>query len=494
MSQEDITFQKLLKNVKLYNPNADTKLLKKAYEFASIAHHGQKRRTGDPFIFHILEVVRILIHWEMDTTTLTAALLHDTIEDGAAKREDIKEEFGEEVLEIVEGVTKVSKVHLKGSTDEIFIETLRKMILVMAKDLRVVFVKLADRIHNMRTLDVMPQDKQLEKSRESLEIYALLAERLGVREAKAILENLAFPYIYPDEYARVVKSTKKYFENADKHLAKFQSTLRRELKKAKINGEIVGRKKNYYSLWKKLQRPNIDWDLEKVHDLLALRIITAEVTECYQALGIVHKLWKPVPHLGVSDFIAQPKPNGYQSIHTKVFAGGGIMEVQIRTRAMHEQAEHGVAAHWHYAESKSKDVKEKDFKKGFSVDNKLNWVQELVKWQKEMIDSKEFLDSVKFDAFQHRNFVFSPKGDVYDLPRSATPVDFAYQVHTDLGNYIIGAKVNGKMVPLDSKLVSGDIVEIVKSRHPRKPSQDWLKFVVTTQAKNGISKSLRKNR
>jgi len=472
-------FNNLLKRIKKYNKKADLKKIRNAWKFAKLAHADQKRLSGEPFAAHCLEVMKILVHWKLDTESIIAGLLHDTIEDGGATRQDIVQEFGEEVAELVDGVTKVTGVRLRGSREKVFAESLRKMILVMARDLRVVFIKLADRTHNMRTLSALPRKKQIANAKETLEIYAPLAERLGIGEAKGELEDLAFPCLYPKSYKKVVKEASVKYLKAEKDLKNMKRNLAKLLKEEKMDAEIHGRRKHLYSLWRKLERSDKNWD--EINDIVALRIIVNSVPDCYVTLGLVHAAYKPVPKIGVSDFIAQPKPNGYQSIHTKVFnKEGRIVEIQIRTHTMHEQAEHGMAAHWSY-------------KEGNVLAGKLNWVKSLVEWQKELVDSKEFYESVKIDAFQHRNFVFSPEGDVYDLPRHSTPVDFAYAVHTDLGSYIKGAKVNGRIVSLNHRLVSGDLCEIIKSKNKKLPNKDWLDFVVTTSARRNIKKELRKS-
>lgn len=471
----------------------DVKKVEDAWEFTRLAHTGQKRLTGDAFASHPLAVAKILSSWNLDATTIVAGLLHDTIEDGGAKRQDLVKEFGEDVAILVDGVTKVTHLKLKGSTEEFFTENLRKMILVMAKDLRVVLVRLADRLHNMQTLSALPKDKQKRKSLETLEIYAPLAERLGIGEIKGQLEDLAFPYAYPVEYKNLLEKSKQQYKEAEKHIKKMKRTLLTQLAKEEVRATINGREKHLYSLWKKLQRPGIDGDFEKIHDIVALRILTNTVAECYTALGVVHATYKPVPLIGISDFIAQPKPNGYRSIHTKVFGPGErIVEVQIRTHQMHEEAEFGIAAHWNYSLAKSKGVRDEVLEKeGVKSDqNRLSWVKQLVDWQQIMTDTEEYLQAVKFDALSHRNFVFSPKGDVFDLPRGATPVDFAYQIHTDIPKSIAGAKVNGKMVPLDYHLKSGDVVEIIKSKNPKGVNKDWLNFVKTTTAKREIKRYL----
>ena len=491
----DKNFEEMLSAIKEYNPQADFPTIKKAWAFAKLAHTGQKRLTGEPFVMHVLSVAKKLTEWKLDSTSIVAALLHDSIEDGGAKREDIVNEFGEEAATLVDGVTKVTTLRLKGSKESEFTENLRKMLLVMAKDLRVILVKLADRLHNMETLFALSPEKQKANAEETLEIYAPLAERLGMGEVKGRLEGLAFPYIYPKEYKSLLKRSGPYFKKAQMQITKMKKVLHKKLLKEGIRVEIQGRKKHIYSLWKKLQRQEIDGDFKKVRDIIALRVIVPTVSQCYAALGIVHSSYKPVPHFGVSDFIAQPKPNGYRSIHTNVFGpDGAIVEVQIRTELMHHEAEEGVAAHWAYSEKKATLTTAEGLKKTgvFAPPEMLSWVKQLVDWQKEMSDSEEFAKAVKFDALRHRNFVFSPLGDVYDLPVGATPIDFAYAVHTALGHNTVGAKVDGKMVPLDFKLRSGQVVEILKSKNPKGPNNDWLQFVVTTIARREIAKYFRK--
>jgi len=483
-------FQDLIKTVKENDEKADIEKIKFAWEFAKIAHTDQKRLSGESFVNHPLQAARILAEWRLDATSIIAALLHDTIEDGGAIRSDIVKEFGEEVALLVDGVTKVTSLRLKGSKEEVYTENLRKLLLVMAKDLRVVLVKLADRFHNMRTLSALPVNKQKENATETLEIYAPLAERVGVGEIKGQLEDLAFPFVYPKEYKKTVESSKAHYKEVEKYIGKMRRVLLTKLAKENIKAKIHGRKKHLYSLWKKLNRPEINWDFGKIHDVVAMRIVVNTIPQCYTALGIVHGTYRPVPSIGISDFIAQPKPNGYRSIHTKVFGSGRrIVEIQIRTHKMHKQAEYGIAAHWAYGDAKSTGLKDSLLQAGgIKVDkNKLLWVKKLIKWQNEITDSKEFLEAVKFDALHHRNFVFSPLGDVYDLPSGSTPVDFAYAVHTDLGNYVKGAKADGKMVGLDYKLKSGQVVEVLKAKTPN-VNVDWLGFVATTLAKREIKK------
>jgi len=486
-------FDHLLSRIRIYNPNPNEELIRSAWNFANKAHEGQMRLSGEPVISHPLAVSRVLAEWRLDSVSIAAGLLHDVIEDCGIKKEELVKRFGKEVAELVDGVTKLGKYKLRGRVDEFFVENLRKMLLVMSKDLRVVFVKLADRYHNMQTLKYLPFDKQKRIAKETLEVFAPLAERLGIGEMKGNLEDLAFPYVYPDEYEQIKKISSSYFIKAEEDIKKMRRVLLAELAKEGIRAEINGRKKHLYSLWRKLNRPEIGGDIDKVYDLIALRIIVETVAECYTSLGVVHKIYKPVPRLGVSDFIAQPKPNGYRSIHTRVFGPRGrIAEVQIRTRQMHEEDENGLAAHWYFSLMKSGRAKDQVVERGFfAPSEKIKWVRQLVSWQKTEVDSKEFLDAVRFDALSHRNFVFSPKGDVYDLPSGATPIDFAYAVHTQVGNSTIGAKVDGKLVPLDFRLESGQIVEIIVSKSKKKPSRDWLNFVVTRAAKHEIQRQIK---
>lgn len=487
------SFEQLLQTIKTYNEAADFERIRKAWEFAKVAHTGQKRFSGEPYATHPLNVALILASWKLDVQSIIAGLLHDTVEDGGATRDDLVKYFGEDVALLVDGVTKVTGLRLKGSKDQEFVENLRKMLLAMAKDLRVILLKLADRLHNMRTLDALTHEKQVENAGETLEVYAPLAERLGMGSVKGELEDLSFKYVYPKEYKKIKKESVVIYKNSESDIEKMKKTLLKKLALEEIEATVKGRKKHLYSLWTKLNRPEIDRDLEKVHDVVALRILVRSIPDCYRVLGIVHSTYKPVPYIGVSDFIAQPKPNGYRSIHTKVFGPAGrIVEVQIRTFQMHEEAENGIAAHWSYSEQKERGKASEKLEEGvFAPKEKLSWVKQLVDWQKEVSDSEEFLKTVKFDAFRHRNFVFSPMGDVFDLPAGATPIDFAYAVHTKLADFLTGAKVDGKIVPLDYKLRSGQVVEILKGKNPKKINPRWIEFAVTALARDEIKKRLR---
>lgn len=484
----------IFRTVREYNPNADFELIKKAYVFAESAHAGQKRLSGEPFFNHLLVVANILADWKMDSYSIAAGFLHDTIEDTATTEEIINKEFGETIYLLVNGVTKIGQLKLNESKDEELIENLRKMFLAMSKDLRVVVIKLADRLHNMQTLEFQPPEKQKIVAQETMDIYAPLAERLGMGEIKGQLEDLAFPYLYPEDYKWLLDYSAPGYKEAEEHIKEARQKLMRYLGDEKIRPTIHGRKKHIYSLYKKLLRPEVDRDIEKIHDLVALRILVNTIEECYIALGVTHKVYKPVPALGVSDFIAVPKPNGYRSIHTKIFGPAGrIVETQIRTFEMHEEAEYGVASHFHYAALKTAGASDETLESGkvFSPQEKLSWVKQLANWQQEVSDNQEFMQGLKFDALSHRIFVFTPNGDVKDLPAGATPIDFAYALHTELGDRTIGAKVNGKMVPFDYKIKSGDVCEVILAKESRKPNYDWLEFVVTNLAKREITKGLR---
>jgi len=478
----------LISKIQNYNSNANFELIKKAYEFAEIAHAGQKRLSGEPFFSHPLAVANILADHRLDSTSIVVGLLHDTLEDTNVSKEELEKEFGLEVADLVKGETKIGELKLRGSSEK-FVENLRRMILAMSKDLRVILVKLADRLHNMQTLQYLPEEKQKNNAKETLEVYAPLADRLGMGEMKGTLEDLAFPYAHPQDYLLLQNFVKPYYKKAEEFLEKATRVVYLKLAEEGIKAKVTTRPKHYYSLWKKLQRPEINKDINKVYDLVAMRILVDTVKDCYGALGVIHSIWRPVPMAGISDFIALPKPNGYRSLHTKVFSlHEKILEIQIRTFEMHEEAENGIAAHWYYASAKANGASGAKLEKGVFKPEKLSWVKQLVGWQKEVIDSKEFMEALKFDALAQRIFVFSPKGDVFDLPAGATTVDFAYAVHTDLGDKADGAKVNGKMVPLSFKLKSGDLVEILKKENS-KPSEKWLRFVITQQARRKILKN-----
>ncbi|MFZ2202747.1 MAG: RelA/SpoT family protein [Microgenomates group bacterium] len=486
-----MSYQDLLDAIKKNQIKVDEKRLKMVYDFAAAAHEGQVRQSGDAYITHPLAVAKTLASWKQPQPVLEAALLHDVAEDTSHSLAEIASLFGGEIAFLVDGVTKIGRVKLRGSTDAIFVENLRKMFVAMARDIRVILIRLADRFHNMQTLDAVPISKQRRIAKETIEVYAPLAERLGMGLLKGDLEDLAFPHIYPEEFHRLNEEVKKHLASAEKVTKSAIAAIKKSLAAKNLKAEVHGRHKRKYSLYKKLTRPGIDGDWNKIHDLVALRIVTNDKMECYSVLGLVHDLWQPVPYIGISDFIAQPKPNGYQSIHTKVFDHkGNIIEVQIRTRAMHEEAEYGAAAHTHYSSAKGMGASDEKLEKGtaFTVKEKIDWIRELANWQKETESSEDYVNSLKLDALSERIYVFSPHGDVYDLPQGATPVDFAFAVHSDLGLHIQGAKVNQKIAPLNYQLKSGDLVEIIKSKEKHLPNRDWLPFVKTSKARGKITK------
>ena len=467
----------------------DFLLTQKAYEFAAAAHGKQKRKSGEPYITHPLATAMRLFELKLDAPTIAAALLHDVCEDTDYKLSDIKKEFGEEIAFLVAGVTKLDKIRYRGT--ERNAESLRKMFLAIAEDMRIVLIKLVDRLHNMETLKFVAPEKQRRIALETLEIYAPLAYRLGIGELKGQLEDLAFPYVSPKEYQWLMERVKDHFEGRSKYVETLKPVVVQELAKEKIAFfDIHARAKHYYSLYKKLLK--YDMDIEKVFDLIAIRIVVENIESCYAALGAVHKLWKPVPGL-IKDYIALPKPNGYRSLHTTVFGPEGrTIEFQIRTREMHEEAENGIAAHWAYTEKKGSSSYVKRVA-SVAERKELGWIQQLREWQKEFKKPDEFLESLKIDFFRSRIFVLTPKGDVFDLPEGATPVDFAYHIHSAIGNSATGARISDKMVSLDHQLKNGDVVEILTQKN-KKPSADWLSFVKSVHARKKIAVFLKKSR
>lgn len=461
-------------------PNFDPARLEAVYQFAEKAHVGQKRKSGEDYITHPLQVARVLAGWGVDQATVEAGLLHDVIEDTAISREELARAFPAPIPELVEGVTKLGELDLdRGSA---YAENLRKMMLAIAKDLRVLLIKLADRLHNMQTLGALSVPDRTRISQETLEVYAPLANRLGMGELKAELEDLSFRYLEPDRFQELERELRPILRGRERYIALMRRRLSDVLAAGSVKAEIAGRTKHLYSIAKKLEKHD---ELDKIYDLVAIRIIVPTVEDCYKALGIIHEHWKPLIYR-IKDYIAVPKPNGYQSLHTTVFGEGGVItEVQIRTPQMHELSERGVAAHFHYDEEKGG----KAYKSGEAVAGagagKLAWVQSLMDWQDEIASGEEFVEGLKIDFFKDRIFVFTPRGDVYDLPEGATPVDFAFHVHSKVGETCVGAKVNGRIAPLDRKLENRDIVEILTQRGA-KPSQDWLSFVRTTQARAKI--------
>ena len=462
-------------------------LAKKAYAFAENAHRGQKRKSGDPYIVHPLATALQLANLRLDGQTIAAALLHDVCEDTPHTILDVKKQFGDEIAFLVAGVTKLDKLRYRGV--ERSAESLRKMFLAIAEDIRIVLLKLVDRLHNMETLGFLPPEKQKRIALETLEIYAPLAYRLGIGELKGQLEDLAFPYVHPKEHEWLVSTLKGHFSDRHAYIERIKPLIAEEFIRERIPFlDIHARAKHHYSLYKKLLK--YDMDITKVFDLVALRIVFNDAEQCYSALGVIHNLWKPVPFL-IKDYIALPKPNGYRSLHTTVFGPEGRMvEFQFRTKEMHQEAENGIAAHWAYSEQKGTQVYAKRLP-SFAPKRELIWIQQLREWQKNFQKPSEFLDALKIDFFKNRIFVLTPKGDAIDLPEGATPIDFAYSIHTDVGNTATGAKVNGKMVPIDYALKNGEIVEILIQKN-RKPSADWLQFVKSGEAKRKISSFLKK--
>jgi GTP pyrophosphokinase len=485
-----MTFDDLAKKTKGLNLEVNLELIKKAYLFAQAAHQSQFRRSGEPYIQHSLATADTLIEMKLDSSTIAAGLLHDVVDDTGVPLEQIKKEFGKEIAKLVEGVTKLGKIKYRGAERQI--ENLRKMFLAMAEDIRVVLIKLSDRLHNMKTLSVLPPEKQQRIALETKEIYAPLADRLGIGRLKGELEDSAFQYLMPGEYSWLLNQVRDQYAEREKYLTKIIPDLKKELAKENIRPlEIHWRAKHAWSLYQKLQR--YEMNLSRIYDLVALRIIVPTVEDCYATLGVIHKLWRPLPGR-IKDYIALPKPNGYQSIHTTVFCQGGkITEIQIRTLKMHEEAERGIAAHWYYSEQKGLRAYLKKILTP-APERELKWIQQLQQWQKEIKSSPdEFFQSLKIDFFKDRIFVFTPKGDVMDLPESATPIDFAYLIHTDIGHRCQGAKVDGKMVTLDMSLRNGQVIEIITQKQA-KPSRDWLKFAKTHQAQNRIRQWLNKSK
>ena len=466
------------------HPKADLKVLQRAYEVAEVAHRGQFRKSGDPYITHPLAVATILADLGMDTTTLVAALLHDTVEDTPYTLENVTTEFGEEVAHLVNGVTKLDKVRFGDATEA---ETIRKMIIAMAQDPRVLVIKLADRLHNMRTMRFLPPEKQARKAKETLEVLAPLAHRLGMATIKWELEDLAFAILHAKRYDEIVRLVADRAPSRDEYLAQVKTELTAELTAAKIPAEVVGRGKHYYSIYQKMQVRQREFD--EIHDLVAVRILLGSVRECYAALGVVHARWQPMPGR-FKDYIAQPRYGVYQSLHTTVIGPQGKpLEVQIRTHEMHQTAEYGIAAHWRYKETKGTHAGA-----GTSVDD-MAWMRQLLDWQREAGDAGEFLDNLRYEMAASEIFVFTPKGNIHTLPVGSTPVDFAYSVHTEVGNRCIGAKVDGRLVALEKPLSNGQIVEIFTSKAPTAgPSRDWLSFVKSSRAKTKIRQYFAKER
>lgn len=463
----------LIERVKSYSPNADVDCIERAYRFAENAHRGQYRDSGEAFFQHPLGVAKILAELELDPVTIAAGLLHDVLEDTQVTREELEREFGSEIVLLVDGVTKLSKIHFR-SKEEQQAQSLRKMFLAMAEDVRVVLIKLADRLHNMRTLRHLPVDRQKKIARETLEIYTPLAHRLGMWSIKWEMEDIALRHLEPEAYYALVNRIAKKRKEREGELEQVMATLRERLAAVDLVAEVQGRPKHLYSIYQKMK--NQGKDLEEIYDLMAVRIIVETVKDCYAALGLVHTLWKPVPGR-FKDYIAMPKSNMYQSLHTTVIGPTGEpFEIQIRTREMHYVAERGIAAHWLYKEGNRGQAE---------FEQKVAWLRQVMEWLREMRDPQEFMETLKIDLFEDEVFVFTPKGDVKSLPAGSTPVDFAFAVHTDIGLRCVGAKVNGRIVPLDYQLNNGEFVQILTAKTPS-PSRDWLKFVKTSKARSKI--------
>ncbi len=472
--KEPKTIEDLIEKIRTYIPNADLSVVERAYNLSEEAHTGQLRRSGEPYIFHPLGVAAILADLKLDLPSIVTGLLHDTVEDTKVTLPEIEAQFGKTVADLVDGVTKISKISFR-NTHEKQGENIRKMIVAMGKDVRVVLVKLADRLHNMRSLNHMPPEKQVRIAQETLDIYAPLASRLGISSLKIELEDLSFRYSKPDMYYQLAQKVAKKKKEREKYIEETKRDLSQDLsKRTKLKFEISGRPKHLYSIYRKMTARNIDY--EQVYDVLAFRVTVPNVPACYEVLGHVHALWKPIPGR-FKDFIAMPKANQYQSLHTTVMGPAGErIEIQIRTEEMHLIAERGIAAHWKYKEGGKAEA---------NTEQKFEWLRDLVSLHQQMRNPDEFIETIKSDLFESEIYVFTPKGEVRELPDGATPIDFAFAVHTDVGTHCAAARVNGKLVPLKTKLHSGDTIEILTSQH-QQPSKDWLKFCVTTRAKSKI--------
>ncbi|MBU0545812.1 RelA/SpoT family protein [Patescibacteria group bacterium] len=475
-----IQLSDLLKELKTYCIPADLDMVRLAYDFAARAHEGQVRKSGEPYITHPLSVAYILALMKIEVNIVIASLLHDVPEDTQITLEEVEKNFGKDIASMVKGITKLGTLKYRGV--ERYIENLRKMFVAMAEDVRVMIIKFADRTHNLMTLSAQPTNKKYRIALESLEIYAPIANRLGMGEFKGLLEDLSFPHIYPKEYERVKAIHDKVVSSEEAYLEKIMEIMRKELDTSKINYfEVHGREKQLYRLFQKLTKKG--WDSETIHDIVAIRVIVGDIGDCYATLGIIHRLWKPLKGR-IKDYIAQPKPNGYQSLHTTVFCDDGkVVEFQIRTKEIHDEAEYGIAAHWHYDEN------------GARLPNKeVNWAKELAHLQKDILKNLSDLDEMKVDFFHNRIFVFTPQGDVIDLPEDATPIDFAYHIHTEVGDKCNGAKINDQLVSLDTALKSGDVVEIITDKNRKGPSPDWMKLAKTHMAKVHIKNTLNSNK
>ncbi len=487
-NKDEITIYDVISKKKEVSRKADTKLIMKAYNLAAEKHKDQKRGSGEPYIIHPLNVAYILASIGMDDNTLCAALLHDVVEDTDVTGKDLTDMFGEEISEMVAGVTKLSTIQF-ATLEETQVENYRRMFLAMGKDIRVILIKLADRLHNMRTLKYLKRDRQIANAKETLELYAPLANRLGLYSIKAELEDLGFKYMYPEKYYDLVESINKKKDERLKFIEKIMDDIRVQLKKQRIDAEVTGRAKHLYSIYRKMIRDNCT--IDQIYDLFAMRIIVNSVKDCYAALGVVHEMYSPMPGR-FKDYIAVPKPNMYQSIHTTLLGEKGTpFEVQIRTWDMHKIAENGIAAHWAYKEANFLGRGKKNV---VVTEDKLAWLRETLEWQQELQDPEQFLDNLKRELFEDEVYVFTPKGLIKVLPKGATPIDFAYSIHAEIGNHMTGCKINSKMMPIITPLKSGDIVEIITSDNSKGPSMDWLKFIKSAQAKNKINSWFKKEK
>ena len=481
---KEITIEDVITTTKKNNRKSDSKLIRKVYNYAKAHHEGQLRKSGEPYIIHPIAVANILADLELDMEVIAAGLLHDVVEDTPHTYEDIKELFGKDIADLVDGVTKLGKIKYQ-TKEESQAENLRKMFLAMAKDIRVILIKLADRLHNMRTLKYMPEEKAKYKAKETLEIYGGIAHRIGISKIKWELEDLALKYIDPEGYRELAEKITMKRSQRQEYIDKIVRLLQDKFKEVDIDCEVSGRPKHFYSIYKKMKKKHKTF--EEIYDLTAVRIIVNTVKDCYAVLGMVHTMWIPMPGR-FKDYIAMPKPNLYQSLHTTVIGPDGEpVEIQIRTHEMHEIAENGIAAHWKYKEgiTGSHDAK---------MEQKLKWLRQMMEWEKDVQDPHEFLDALKDDVFNSQVYVFTPRGDVIELPAGSTPIDFAYRVHTNVGNKCTGAKINGKIVPINYKLQNGEIVEVITSANSPGPSRDWLSIVQTPTARNRIRQWFKKER